>query len=77
MWPITGILMSAVIIFIIDGRLLWRKKLKKELWVFCILLLTGTGLSVAQSLNVKIPNPIEAIVFLFLPVTKAIVKFLE
>ncbi|MDQ6422437.1 hypothetical protein RB620_23685 [Paenibacillus sp. LHD-117] len=43
-----------------DGR-------RKEIWAFSLLLLFGAGLATAQSLNVRLPNPMEWVVAIFGP----------
>lgn len=52
---------------VIDVPPLLRKKLVKELWIFSILLLFGTMLSIAQALNIRIPNPIDWLTVLYKP----------
>ncbi|WP_331280817.1 hypothetical protein [Bacillus sp. UNC41MFS5] len=44
-----------------------RKKLVKELWIFSILLLFGTMLSIAQALDISIPNPLDWLTVLYKP----------
>lgn len=67
MWVIFGILAVAVAITFIDTPYLLKQGLKKELWTFSILLLFGTGLSIAEGLQVKIPNPMDALAFIYKP----------
>lgn len=62
MWSIIGVLAAAGIIALIEIPSLLKKKLKRELWTFSILLLFGTGLSIALGLQVEIPNPIDWII---------------
>ncbi|MFE0507921.1 hypothetical protein ACWF7H_26790 [Peribacillus butanolivorans] len=72
-----GILVIVAIIIAIDAPSLLRKKLKKELWIFSILLLFGTALSIAQALNIKIPNPLDWITAIYKPLSDMIEKVLK
>lgn len=77
MWVSAGILVITVMIIIKEVPTLLRNKLKKELWVFSILLLFGTGLSIAQGLQKEIPNPIDWISFIYKPLSDLISSFLK
>ncbi|MGE7764004.1 hypothetical protein [Peribacillus sp. NPDC096540] len=74
---VAGILVIVAIIIAIDVPSLLRKKLKKELWIFSILLLFGTALSIAQALNIKIPNPLDLITAIYKPLSDMIEKLLK
>ncbi|WP_141430992.1 hypothetical protein [Bacillus sp. 03113] len=67
MWAILGIFVAAIVIVLIEVPTLLKKGFKKELWVFSILLLFGIGLSIAEALDAKIPNPLDWIAFVFKP----------
>ena len=69
MWPILGILAVTVVIIFVEVPALLKKKLKKELWVFFMLLTFGVGVSIAQSLGVKLPNPLDFIKFIYQPLS--------
>ncbi|MFB7637976.1 hypothetical protein [Peribacillus butanolivorans] len=77
MLAVAGILVIVAIIIAIDAPSLLRKKLKKELWIFSILLLFGTALSIAQALNIKIPNPLDWITAIYKPLSDMIEKVLK
>ncbi|MBD0383012.1 hypothetical protein [Paenibacillus sedimenti] len=77
MWTIAGILIAAALIVIIEVPALWRKKWIKEIWVHAILLLIGTGLSIALSLRVKIPNPLDWITFVYKPFSDLLANWLK
>lgn len=72
-----GILMVSALIIIIDVPSLLKKKFKKELWVFSIILLFGTGLSIAESLQVDIPNPLDGIAVVYKPFSDFLFDLLE
>lgn len=72
MWAILGIVTAAVVILIIEAPSLIRKKRWRELSAFFVLLFLGTGLSIALSLRVQIPNPLEWIRVVYGPISEAI-----
>ncbi|MFD4816626.1 hypothetical protein [Peribacillus butanolivorans] len=74
---VTVILILVAIIIAIDVPSLLRKKLKKELWIFSVLLLFGTALSISQALNIKIPNPLDWITAIYKPLSDMIEKLLK
>jgi hypothetical protein len=67
MMAILGILLVVVVISLIEVPSLLKKGLKKELWVFGILILLGTGLNIAQGLKIDIPNPLDWINVVYKP----------
>ncbi|MEW9669859.1 hypothetical protein [Ammoniphilus sp. 3BR4] len=67
MWATVGILFISGILAMMEVPSLFKKKLRKELWVFSILLVCGTGLSIAMVLNKEIPNPLDWITALYKP----------
>jgi hypothetical protein len=77
MWAILGILLIAIIILLIEVPPLLKAKRKKELWVFSILLLFATALSISKSLQVNIPNPLDWLTIIFKPFTDFIVHALQ
>ncbi|AXN38550.1 hypothetical protein ACFTQL_22590 [Peribacillus butanolivorans] len=77
MLAVTVILILVAIIIAIDVPSLLRKKLKKELWIFSVLLLFGTALSISQALNIKIPNPLDWITAIYKPLSDMIEKLLK
>ncbi|MFU2017627.1 hypothetical protein ACM6Q7_21615 [Peribacillus butanolivorans] len=74
---VTVILVIVAMIIAIDVPSLLRKKLKKELWIFSVLLLFGTALSISQALNIKIPNPLDWITAIYKPLSDMIEKLLK
>lgn len=69
MWIVLGILALAIVIAFIEVPYLLKRGLKKELWTFLILLLFGTGFSIAEGVQVEIPNPMDALAFIYKPFT--------
>ncbi|MET3699639.1 hypothetical protein SAMN05877753_112112 [Bacillus oleivorans] len=67
---------AALIIIAIDVPHLKRKRLKKELWVFSVLLLIGVGLSIAHSFQITLPNPIRGMYMIFQPLSDFLYEIL-
>ncbi|KAA9030668.1 hypothetical protein [Niallia endozanthoxylica] len=70
------VIVAAVIIIAIDVPYLKRNKLKKELWVFTILLLIGVGLSMAHSFHISLPNPMRGINTILHPLSNYLYELL-
>ncbi|MGM0880393.1 MAG: hypothetical protein ACQEXQ_05050 [Bacillota bacterium] len=77
MWAITGIIVTASFIVMIEVPPLLRAKLKRELWLFSILLLLGIVLSIAKSLQLAIPNPLDMLWIIFQPFSDWLYSFLK
>lgn len=69
MAPIIGIIIVVAIIVAIEAPALWKKRWIKELWVFSVLMLVGTSLSLAQALRAPIPNPLDWITAVYKPIS--------
>ncbi|UVI28587.1 hypothetical protein [Paenibacillus spongiae] len=61
------ILLATAAIVMLEVPSLVKHKRKKELWAFSMLLLFGSALSIALSLNADIPNPVDWISALYRP----------
>lgn len=72
-----GILVISTAISLFEIPNLLKSNKTKELWVFIILLLIGTSLSIAVFLKVKLPNPLDWITFIFKPVSEFIMTTLK
>lgn len=77
MWPIVGILAVAILVIYIEVPSLLKKKQTKELWVFSVLLFIGVVLSILESLQIELPNPLDAITFIYKPFSDFIFGLLE
>ncbi|TKH45142.1 hypothetical protein NST83_01735 [Paenibacillus sp. FSL R10-2782] len=64
---ILGILLVAVAISMLEVPYMRKKRLKKELWLFSILLLLGVGISIAKALSWFIPTPLDWIAAVYRP----------
>ncbi|GKU77555.1 hypothetical protein [Paenibacillus sp. L3-i20] len=70
MLTVIGILIVSTWIAFIEVPALKRKHQIKELWIFSILLLLGTALSIAESSHVKMPSPLDWIMKLYMPISE-------
>jgi hypothetical protein len=77
MWAITGIVVTASLMVILEVPPLLKAKLKRELWLFSILLLLGTLLSIAKYLQIPIPNPLDMLYVIFKPMSDLLISFLK
>lgn len=74
---IAGILLIAILIIVLEVPPLWKKKQKRELWVYSLLLLFGVGLSIAESLDLNIPNPLDWIAVIYKPLSDLVMSLLK
>jgi hypothetical protein len=72
MWFILFIFLATVYIILFELPYLLKKKLKKELWIFSILIIFAFGLGIAKGLNVQIPSPIIWVDIAFKPINHLI-----
>lgn len=77
MWQLAMMLGISAVIALIEVPSLIRKSLKKELWVFSVLLVFGTGLSIAEVHELDIPNPLDWIAFVYKPLSDLIFGMLK
>lgn len=76
MWATTGILATAILMMFIDVPSMRKRNMRRELWVFSLLLITGTGLAIALALHVKIPSPLYLVIAIYKPIYKLVFGFL-
>ncbi|MZQ82616.1 hypothetical protein GQF01_10885 [Paenibacillus sp. 5J-6] len=77
MLAVTAVIAVSIVIFWVEFLPLWRKKMLKEAWSFSLLLFCGVGLNVAHVLRLPLPNPLQAMVFIFKPVSEAMESLLK
>jgi membrane associated rhomboid family serine protease len=77
MWAISGILAAAGVIFIIEAPALLKRRSIKELWIFSILLVVGTVLSILLSLQVNLPHHLDWITAIYRPFSDLMKNTLE
>jgi len=67
-----GILLITAIIILVEVPHMKKKKQKRDLWVFSLLLLCGFCLGIAEAFELTIPNPLDWISFVYKPVSDII-----
>ena len=72
-----AILLVAGAIVLFEVPPLVKKKEKKELLVFTILLMIGVVLSIVFALGKPIPNPMDFITFIFRPLSEVYSQLLK
>jgi hypothetical protein len=77
MWSILGIITVGILISIYEVPSLLRRKLKRELWVFSILLIFGVVLSILKSLRIDILNPLDLLTNIYKPLNDFIFDSLK
>ncbi|MEF3303269.1 hypothetical protein [Paenibacillus sp. GYB003] len=70
MWTIAGIVAAAALAAAFELPGMLRNRMTKDGIVFVALLVAGTAISIAYTLRVRIPNPVDFIVYLFAPASK-------
>ncbi|MCD9022642.1 hypothetical protein [Cohnella silvisoli] len=69
MLRIAGILAVAGFIVALEIPGLMKKKQKRELWAFSILLMLGVGFGMISILLNNVPSPLSGITFVFKPLS--------
>ncbi|MFD1036922.1 hypothetical protein ACFQ3N_00570 [Virgibacillus byunsanensis] len=69
---IIGILVITIVIILMEVPSLLKDGIKKDIIVFFTILLLGVGVSIALTMGVKIPNPVDAIQFMYKPLSDLI-----
>lgn len=77
MIAVLGVIGVSFGIMMFDMPSLWKKKMKKELFVFIVLLVLGAGLSIANALRLHIPNPLEGAIVLFKPLSHIVLRLFK
>lgn len=71
MWSIAAILLVGMFMTVIEMPSLIRRKKRKEIWAFSVLLLAGIALNIAVVTGIQVPSPLEWIRDIFDPSGKA------
>ncbi|SFA72679.1 MULTISPECIES: hypothetical protein [unclassified Bacillus (in: firmicutes)] len=77
MWAIIGLVFISIMICAIELPTLWKQKLRKEMVIFFVLLGMGFTLSTLLALNIKVPPILDAVEFVFKPVSDLVFSFLQ
>ncbi|MDK2933408.1 MAG: hypothetical protein PWP27_1218 [Clostridiales bacterium] len=77
MKAVLGILMVTAGIILLEVPCLLEKKLKKELWVFSMLLTFGVIISILMAFGVQLPSPKNMITVIYKPLGDIIFGILQ
>ncbi|WP_307891684.1 hypothetical protein [Bacillus swezeyi] len=77
MQVVAGILLISGLIILLELPTLWKKKQKKEIWVFSLLLAFGVALNITEGLGVEVPNPLDWLAVIYKPLSDAIMSLLK
>ncbi|MGQ4667035.1 hypothetical protein ACUIJN_14605 [Metabacillus halosaccharovorans] len=77
MLPSLWILIITTAIIVFEVPKLKKSFGKKEIWVFFILLFIGTGMGIAESNQIKLPNPLDWFSIVFKPLNEIIETLLS
>lgn len=72
-----GILLVGFVLMLIDVPSLLKKKRKKELWVYTLLMTLGMALLLLLANQVQIRSPLDYISQFFKPITTSIDKLIK
>lgn len=76
MWALLGLLIVVAGIAVMDGRKWAEQRMKKELWVFAIVLFLGAFGAVTRIFRWEIYNPMDGLMALFNPISDALKRLL-
>lgn len=77
MWNVVGIMATASLFAFFEIPPLLKAKQMKEIWLFFILLLLGTGVCIAVSFDLAVPNPLDLIYWVFNPMSQLLDNLLK
>ena len=75
LWGVIGIILLTSLFVYLDVFPLLRKKDKKELIVFTLFVVPSVVITICYILDLKIPNPLNAIINIFEPISRAFQKW--
>lgn len=70
MWRVAAFLAISIMMIVIEVPSLIKRKKRKELWTFSILLFVGIVLGITVSLGVEVRSPLEWIKIIYGPISK-------
>jgi hypothetical protein len=53
---------------------LWKQGCRKEVWIYCTLMLLGNVMATLKGMAKEIPNPADWIMYLMMPLTKVLLQ---
>lgn len=70
MWILLATIAVLLIIFLVDGLPLLKKRQKKDFWIFATFLMIGAGFWIYQNTGNEIPTPLYWIKVWLEPLTR-------
>ena len=70
MLALFSVLSFSAVVALVQIPPLIRNGLKRELWVFSVLLAIATTACAVKALGRELPNPLDAIIFVYKPLSK-------
>lgn len=77
MWNLAVIVVIFAVILIVEIPAIAKKNKKRDLWIFCSLMLVAFTLAVAKSLQLPIPNPLDLLLVMYKPVSDAVFSLVQ
>lgn len=77
MWPIVGILLIGLLVWVIEVKPLLKNKNYREVFIYSFLLISGLSFTFLLVLNVRIPTPLNFLNRIYSPIISSIERFLS
>ncbi|WP_078431386.1 hypothetical protein [Metabacillus halosaccharovorans] len=77
MWPIVGILLIGLLVWVIEIKILLKSKSYREIIIYSFLLISGLSFAFLLALNIRIPTPLDFLNRIYSPIISSIERFLS
>ncbi|WP_034331916.1 hypothetical protein [Bacillus sp. J37] len=77
MWPIVGILLLGLVVWLIEIKPLLKSKSYREISIYSFLLISGLLFAFLLILNMRIPTPLDLLNRIYSPIISSIERFLS
>ncbi|MCM3439943.1 hypothetical protein [Metabacillus halosaccharovorans] len=77
MWPIVGILLIGLLVWIIEITKLLKNKSYREIIIYSFLLISGLSFAILLALNIRTPTPLDFLNRIYNPIISSIERFLS
>ncbi|MBU7595356.1 hypothetical protein [Metabacillus halosaccharovorans] len=77
MWPIVGILLIGLLVWIFEIKTLLKNKSYREIIIYSFLLISGLSFAILLALNIRIPTPLDFLNRIYSPIISSIERFLS
>ncbi len=75
MLKVISIISVGLAIILIEYPLLKERMLKKEMYLFLLLLLIGIGLNIIHFLHIKFPNLLDWLIIVYKPISDSVFRW--